>query len=109
MDRDYKRAIDLFGEGEDKFYEWLRTFRPAYRIRKGVDSAGFMYFSCVYTDGDGGVMVFKGFSEIFEHEGMEITTVSNYCDICYDTMACILLDMEEEAEKTNEHNEGIEI
>ena len=109
MDRDYKRAIDLFGEGEDKFYEWLRTFRPAYRISKGTDSAGFMYFSCVYTDGDGGVMIFEGFSEIFEHQGMEITTVSSYCDICYDTMACILMDMEEEAEKTDEHNEGIEI
>ena len=42
----------------------------------------------LYTDGDGGAIVFTGFSEMFEEEGLTISLVadSNYCDITFETL-----------------------
>ena len=109
MSEDYLEAIEISGMTEEEFFKWIASFNPTYRIKRGTDPAGSKYFDCVYTDGDSGVIVFNGFTEMFEHGGMRVNPVTPYCDMFYDSMACILMDMEELAEIADKHNDGIEI
>ena len=101
---DYSEVIQILGMTEDAFYDWQQSFKPDYKIIKTVDADGWDEVNCVYTDGDGGVMLFKGFSEIFEWKGIETSCIGSWCDLCIDTFVNIAYEMEEamaRVEKTN--------
>jgi hypothetical protein len=50
----------------------------------------------VYTDGDDGVMLFEGYSEIFDEQGITVRLLGcTYCDITYDEMHDIVQELKE--------------
>tara|TARA_R110002012_G_C11331014_1_gene577039 strand:+ start:264 stop:542 length:279 start_codon:yes stop_codon:yes gene_type:complete len=52
--------------------------------------------NAVYTDGDGGVMLFEGHSEIFDEQGITVRLLGcTYCDITYDEMHDIVQELKE--------------
>ena len=55
-------------------------------------------YNAVYTDGDGGVMLFEGYSEIFDEQGITVRLLGcTYCDITYDEMHDIVQELKEAA------------
>lgn len=61
---------------------------------------------CIYTDGDGGIMLFSAMCEIFEEQGMMVQTIGcTHCDIPFGLMSEIdmtLSDMEVEYSEDEE-------
>ena len=52
--------------------------------------------NAVYTDGDDGVMLFTGYSEIFSEHGASVRLLDcNYCDILFDHMHDIMRELKE--------------
>lgn len=107
--QDYSEVIEILGVTEDSFYDWIQSFNPDYKIVKTVDGDGWHEVNCVYTDGDGGVMLFKGFSEILEWKGIETSCISSWCDLCIDTFVRIADEMKEEMAKVEKTNRKIEL
>ena len=66
MSEDYREAMSIAGLQGQEFHDWTQTFKADYRERVLVDYDGCREFNLVYTDGDGGVMVFNNYSEIFD-------------------------------------------
>ena len=53
-------------------------------------------YNAVYTDGDDGVMLFEGYSEIFSEHGASVRLLDcNYCDIPFDHMHDIMQELKE--------------
>jgi hypothetical protein len=53
-------------------------------------------FSTVYTDGDGGLMLFGGYSETFSLYGVSVRFIDcTYCDITFDTMQEIMKELKD--------------
>ena len=79
-----------------EYYRWIRAWEPDYRYHSrditwkelGIEdkTEGYAYtrVSCLYTDGDGGVVFFCTNSEIFEENGMTMELINcSWCDISY--------------------------
>lgn len=90
-----------------EYYRWISTLEPDYKYYSrnitweefGADDEekGYAYTraSCLYTDGDGGVMFFCTNSEIFEKQGMTVELINcSWCDISYEDFEEIGLEME---------------
>ena len=69
-----------------------------------IDTAGAMMYedidegiySTVYTDGDGGLMLFEGYCEMFEEQGVSMRLIDcTYCDIPYSLITEIMRELEE--------------
>ena len=100
MSEDYREAMSIARlQGQD-FHDWTQTFKPDYRELVVIDSDGCRTFDLVYTDGDGGVMVFSNYSEIFNDKGITMSVVGGYCDIAFEHMQEIMAYMEDEMELT---------
>ncbi len=53
-------------------------------------------YNAVYTDGDGGAMLFEGYSEIFDEQGITVRLLGcTYCDITYDEIHDIVQELKE--------------
>ena len=99
MTEDYREAMSIARlQGQD-FHDWTQTFKPDYRELVVIDSDGCRTFDLVYTDGDGGVMVFSNYSEIFNDKGITMSVVGGYCDIAFEHMQEIMAYMEDEMER----------
>ena len=90
-----------------EYYSWISSLNPDYRYHSeditweelGVDDEEKVYaytrVSCLYTDGDGGVMFFCTNSEIFEEQGMTMELINcSWCDISYEDFEEIGQEME---------------
>ena len=90
-----------------EYHRWISTLEPEYRYYsrditwKELDIDGktegyaYTYVSCLYTDGDGGVMFFCTNSEIFEEQGMTMELINcSWCDITYSDIIEIGEEME---------------
>ena len=87
---DYAKARAVTGKSLDELFDWMSTLRSDYIIKRVADDVDI-----IYTDGDGGLMLFRSHSEIFDGEGMSVSVIGKYCDISYVEMQTILLEMSE--------------
>jgi NAD kinase len=87
---DYAQARAVAGKSLDELFDWMSTLRSDYIIKRDEDGVDI-----IYTDGDGGLMLFSSYCEIFEGEGMSVSVIGKYCDISYAEMQTILLEMEQ--------------
>jgi len=90
-----------------EYYRWISTWEPDYRyysrditwkeldIEDKTEGYAYTRVSCLYTDGDGGVMFFCTNSEIFEENGMTMELINcSWCDITYSDIIEIGEEME---------------
>jgi len=99
MSEDYREAMSIAGlQGQD-FHDWTQTFKADYKESLIIDSDGCREFNLVYTDGDGGVMIFNNYSEIFDDKGITMSVVGGYCDIAFEHIKEIIEYMEDEMER----------
>lgn len=94
----------------EEYCAWSRSWEPSYRYYSedftlrdiGIQEDGFAYSyaSCLYTDGDGGVMLFRTTNDVFEADGMSIQLLNcSWCDISY----AIIEEINEEMEFLKEN------
>tara|TARA_R110000796_G_C14491876_1_gene427856 strand:- start:361 stop:639 length:279 start_codon:yes stop_codon:yes gene_type:complete len=83
-----KELVQEFGITEEGLNSRLHCFAESLKCVKIRGSTS----KVLYTDGDGGAIVFTGFSEMFEEEGLTISLVadSNYCDITFETLEKVI-------------------
>ena len=100
--KDYTTGLAKeMGKSHGEFIDWTQSFKPAFISYTDHEDTP----CCCYTDGDTGVMVFRAFSEVFMEEGCQIKLIDcNYCDIDYDTLVSITLELED---KGPEHYEKL--
>lgn len=74
-----KSVVSQFGfKDEQALYNWAQRFTEDWII----DGS-----SVLYTDGDDGVILIKGYSDIFEWDGATISIVyGNYSEFSFNTM-----------------------
>jgi len=83
----------------ESFFRWQSTLEPSHVVvtyeEEEEEGEVFRSTSCLYTDGDGGVMEFKNWCEIFEEFGMKIALRGcTYCDIEFGEMEDIAAILE---------------
>ena len=89
-----QELFDHVGMNEEEFLDWTQSFSPE-----------LIYFwddtpCCLYADGDGGVALIRGYCEVFEKDGFQISfpIPTLYCDIAFDDMSDIIANLKEEVE-----------
>lgn len=83
LDMEEKTLRELISDGE-----------PFYSMYEDREILGV--FSTVYTDGDGGLMIFGGYSETFSLYGVSVRFIDcTYCDITFDTMQEIMKELKD--------------
>ena len=95
MSEDYREAMSIAGMQGQDFHDWTQTFKSDYKESLIIDSDGCREFNLVYTDGDGGVMVFNNYSEIFDDKGITVSVVGGHCDIAFEHIREIIEYMED--------------
>ena len=98
---EYKEAEQITGKKGQKLFDWMQSFSEDYIIKKETVRDGEDVFTIVkvaYTDGDDGLMIFSSGSEIFDDDGVSVSVIGGYCDISYETMQNIMLEMEQALE-----------
>ena len=79
---------------EEKTYRRDLTSGVVNYFMFGDEEAGI--YNIAYTDGDGGLMLFEGYCETFEEQGVSMRLIDcTYCDISYSLMATIMQELEE--------------
>tara|TARA_R110000744_G_scaffold80910_1_gene158997 strand:+ start:2130 stop:2486 length:357 start_codon:yes stop_codon:yes gene_type:complete len=82
----------------ESFFRWQSTLEPRHvfvTYEEEEEGEVFRSTACLYTDGDGGVMEFKNWCEIFEEHGMKIALRGcTYCDIEFGEMEDIAAKLE---------------
>ena len=82
----------------ESFIRWTQDWEPRHvfvTYEEEEEGEVFRSTSCLYTDGDGGVMEFKNWCEIFEEHGMKIALRGcTYCDIEFGEMEDIAAKLE---------------
>ena len=83
-----KELLEEFSITEESLNSRLQCFSESL---KHVQSRGGTN-KVLYTDGDGGAVVFTGFSEMFEEEGLTISLIAgcHYCDITFKMLDKVL-------------------
>jgi hypothetical protein len=91
-------AAGYLDQTEDELWSWINNFkRSGYRFfNNGYDCDG-----CIYTDADGGALLIKGYSEIYETEGGQIELLEDctYCNIEYSMLKKIFKELESSAKE----------
>lgn len=78
---------------EKMLREYITDFEPFYFMCTDTEKEAY---SIVYTDGDGGLMLFEGYCEMFEEQGVSMRLIDcTYCDIPYSLMTTIMQELEE--------------
>jgi hypothetical protein len=110
--KDYTiRLAKEMGKSYKEFIDWTQSFKPDFISYTNHEDTP----CCCYTDGDTGVMVFEAFSEVFMEKGCQIKLIAcAYCDIDYDTLLSIALDLEDRGSEhyeklLTEEEEGLQI
>ena len=83
------KVAKLLGKTIDEFYRWCQDFEPK-RVF-AVSESGVP--CCVWTDGDQGALLFKGYCDIFDEAGCEISSVWNFCDMDYGQLDEIMWEL----------------
>lgn len=92
-----EEAAEVAGLSIEDFIDWTQTMDgPDFCIACNTEEV-----HGIYTDSDGGAISVKGFSEIFEEEGITISMVEDvhYCDIEVDSFITMLKSIN----KTTKH------
>ena len=84
-DPDYKQAMQITGKSETELLKWKQTMQPDFIVNRSGDIV-----QIVYTDGDDGLMIFTGACEIFDDCGIQIETISKWCDIADEDLITLL-------------------
>ena len=95
---EYREAEQITGKKGQELFDWMQSFSEDYIIKKEIIKDGedvFTSVKVVYTDGDDGLMIFSSGSEIFDDDGVSVSVIGGYCDISYETMQNIMLEMEQ--------------
>ena len=98
---EYREAEQITGKQGQKLFDWMQSFTEDYILKKEIIEDGEDVFTSVkvaYTDGDDGLMIFSSGSEIFDDDGVSVSVIGGYCDITYETMQNIMLEMEQALE-----------
>jgi hypothetical protein len=84
-----QEIANYVGMTEQEFLEWTQCFASSY-----------IYFDddvpcCIYTDGDCGLALIRGYCEIFDEDGFQISFPSDnaYCDINVKDMVNIMEEL----------------
>lgn len=78
---------------EKTLRKYITGFVPFYFMYEDIEEG---IYKTVYTDGDGGLMLFEGYCEMFEEQGVSMRLIDcTYCDISYSLMATIMQELEE--------------
>lgn len=78
---------------EKTLRKYITDFEPFYFMYEDIDEG---IYSTVYTDGDGGLVLFEGYCEMFEEQGVSMRLIDcTYCDIPYSLMTEIMRELEE--------------
>ena len=110
----YSEALEITGKTLEEFLAWVHSFEESHITAK--DSAASIAASIqstihwgaswpqsrriktIYTDGDGGILIFRAYCDMFEGEGMEVSVIGEgYCEIPYYIMQNMLFDIEKAA------------
>ena len=79
--------------GEKTLRKYITGFEPFFFMYEDIEEG---IYSAVYTDGDGGLMLFEGYCEMFEEQGVSMRLIDcTYCDMPYSLMATIMQELEE--------------
>tara|TARA_S200002703_G_scaffold142821_1_gene135409 strand:- start:166 stop:465 length:300 start_codon:yes stop_codon:yes gene_type:complete len=77
---------------EETLRMYRRDFEPFYFMYEDIEEG---IYKTVYTDGDGGLMLFEGHCEMFEEQGVSMRLIDcTYCDIPYSLMTKIMQELE---------------
>ena len=98
---EYREAEQITGKKGQKLFDWMQSFSEDYILKKEIIRDGEDVFTSVkvaYTDGDDGLMILSSGSEIFDDDGVSVSVIGFYCDISYETMQNIMLEMEQALE-----------
>ncbi len=99
---EYREAEQITGKKGQELFNWMQSFSEDWIVKKEIIRDGEDVFNSVkvaYTDGDDGLMVFSSGSEIFDDDGVSVSVIGGYCDISYETMQNIMLEMEQALER----------
>jgi len=78
---------------EKTLRKYMTDFVPFHFMYEDIEEG---IYKTVYTDGDGGLMLFEGYCETFEEQGVSMRLIDcTYCDISYGLMATIMQELEE--------------
>ena len=95
MSNEHKIPFAYIAKSADISEETLRMFSCSF------EPLHFMYedeqgiYKTIYTDGDGGLMLFEGHCEMFGEQGVCMRLVDcTYCDISYSLMTKIMQELE---------------
>ena len=102
---EYREAEQITGKKGQKLFDWMQSFTEDYILKKEIikeiikdGEDVFTSVKVAYTDGDDGLMIFSSGSEIFDDDGVSVSVIGGYCDITYETMQNIMLEMEQALE-----------
>ena len=98
-DPDYREAIRITGKNEIDLINWAQDMQPDFIVNRSDDAV-----QIVYTDGDGGLMLFTGICEIFDDCGIKIETINAYCDIADEDFMTVLNLIREPLENNKMHS-----
>jgi len=80
--------------------KWAQTLEPDY-ILKGT--------SCLYTDGDSGIMLINGYSEVFDASGVQMRAVDcNFCDLDAGELLTIVLELQRRVQRDWAYQDGFD-
>jgi len=100
----YSEALEITGKTLEEFLKWIHSFEESYITVKDKRR-----IKTIYTDGDGGIIIFRAHCDMFDGEGMEVSVLGvGYCEIPYCIMQNMLFDIEEAAsfaDSLNDDNE----
>jgi len=78
---------------EKTLRKYMTGFEPFYFMYEDIDGG---IYSTFYTDGDGGLMLFEGYCEMFEEQGVSMRLIDcTYCDIPYSIINAIMQELKE--------------
>ena len=92
MSMSIKEAANITNKNITEFTEWIFNMKGPSHITKEEDEV----VHCIYTDGDGGVVYIKGYSEMCGSDGFTLQAVeeTNYCDFPFDYLISMITNVE---------------
>lgn len=94
-------VMEYFGfEDWVSMKKWAETLEPDYILKDT---------SCLYTDGDSGIMLIFGWSEVFDGDGIQMRTVDcNYCDLDAGELMTIVLELQRRWQRKWAYQDGFD-
>jgi len=86
---DIAKSANISEETLRMYHSGYEPFYLMYGDEDGI-------YKTIYMDGDGGLMLFEGYCEMFEEQGVSMRLIGcTYCDISYSLMTKIMQELEE--------------